>query len=196
MTKRQIAAQKTKMKIFKAVADCFIKYGYYDTTIEQIAKTAGVAKGTVYCHFASKEDILMAIYSRYDENFITAYNGLKEYPEEEWLFRFFSSLYQNENEKATSVEIVKAVYSIQLYLPQGKMIFTNERVITKVLSQILERLHQKNYFREGLSHEMILDTLLTMIVGIEYKWCLSDNAWNRGDEINRQLNILLEGIRR
>src|SRR4051794_27475885 len=35
--------------------------GIEDTTVEEIAKAAGVTKGTFYFHFAHKEDILLEI---------------------------------------------------------------------------------------------------------------------------------------
>jgi AcrR family transcriptional regulator len=43
----------------KAVAiDCFARHGYQGTTIDRIARDAGVTKGAIYCHFRDKEDLL------------------------------------------------------------------------------------------------------------------------------------------
>jgi TetR/AcrR family transcriptional regulator, fatty acid metabolism regulator protein len=36
-------------------------YGYAKTTIDDIAQSAGVGKGTVYLHFGSKSDIMLAL---------------------------------------------------------------------------------------------------------------------------------------
>jgi len=49
---------KTKEKIFKAAIKTFSKSGFYKTTMKEIAENAGVAKGTLYYHFKSKDDIL------------------------------------------------------------------------------------------------------------------------------------------
>ncbi|ADH59904.1 transcriptional regulator, TetR family [Thermoanaerobacter mathranii subsp. mathranii str. A3] len=49
---------KTKEKIFKAAIKTFSKSGFYKSTMEEIAENAGVAKGTLYYHFKSKDDIL------------------------------------------------------------------------------------------------------------------------------------------
>ena len=40
--------------------DCFAHYGYAGTSIDRIAKTAGVTKGALYYHFRDKEQLLFA----------------------------------------------------------------------------------------------------------------------------------------
>lgn len=40
--------------------DCFARYGYAGTSIDRIARTAGVTKGAVYYHFKDKEQLLFA----------------------------------------------------------------------------------------------------------------------------------------
>ena len=48
---------KTKRKIFETSMKLFAEKGYENTSIEEITATVGVAKGTLYYHFASKEEI-------------------------------------------------------------------------------------------------------------------------------------------
>lgn len=48
---------KTKRKIFETSMDLFAKKGYEATSIEEITSVVGVAKGTLYYHFATKEEI-------------------------------------------------------------------------------------------------------------------------------------------
>jgi len=40
--------------------DCFARYGFQATSIDRIAKAAGVTKGALYYHFADKEELLFA----------------------------------------------------------------------------------------------------------------------------------------
>ncbi|QAA30331.1 TetR/AcrR family transcriptional regulator [Clostridium manihotivorum] len=48
---------KTKRIIFEAAISIFSKAGYNGATMDEIALEAGVAKGTLYYHFKSKEEI-------------------------------------------------------------------------------------------------------------------------------------------
>lgn len=52
---------KTKKIIFEAAIKAFSQKGYHKSTMDEIAETAGVAKGTLYYHFKSKEDIFKFI---------------------------------------------------------------------------------------------------------------------------------------
>src|SRR5215471_14991004 len=40
--------------------DCFARYGYAGTSIDRIARAAGVTKGALYYHFRDKEQLLFA----------------------------------------------------------------------------------------------------------------------------------------
>ncbi|WP_294966581.1 TetR/AcrR family transcriptional regulator, partial [Sulfurimonas sp.] len=52
--------QKRK-DIALACQDIFIQKGINDLTVSQIAKAAGVGKGTIYDYFKNKEDIVFEI---------------------------------------------------------------------------------------------------------------------------------------
>lgn len=48
---------KTKRKIFEISLKLFAEKGYDATSVEEITAVVGIAKGTLYHHFSSKEDI-------------------------------------------------------------------------------------------------------------------------------------------
>lgn len=52
---------KTKSAIFSSAIKVFSNNGYNGATMDEIASNAGVAKGTLYYHFKSKEDIFKYI---------------------------------------------------------------------------------------------------------------------------------------
>ena len=54
--------QATRDRLVRAALDLFTAQGYHDTTTPQIARRAGVAEGTIYRHFQSKEHLLNEIY--------------------------------------------------------------------------------------------------------------------------------------
>lgn len=58
MSKREEKKKKTKQAIVETAISLFSENGYENTSIEQIAKMAGIGKGTVYGYFQTKKDII------------------------------------------------------------------------------------------------------------------------------------------
>src|SRR5262245_36572977 len=57
-TARQMRADDTRHRLFQAAAQLFALHGYHDTTVDQIVQKAGVAKGTFFVHFATKDAVI------------------------------------------------------------------------------------------------------------------------------------------
>jgi len=52
-------------KIIAAAGRFFGEKGYHNTTTAEIAEAAGVAAGTIYIYFASKEELLVAVFEEF-----------------------------------------------------------------------------------------------------------------------------------
>ena len=61
MGKRQEAALETKQKLIDAVKKLSETKKYHEMSIDDITRTAGVAKGTFYTYFKRREDIISVI---------------------------------------------------------------------------------------------------------------------------------------
>lgn len=51
-------------QMLDAAARLFCRQGYEGTTVRDIAREVGMLPGSLYCHFATKEDLLVAVYVR------------------------------------------------------------------------------------------------------------------------------------
>src|SRR5947207_14558723 len=56
--------QEREALILQAAEEVLMEKGYHETSIDEIAARVGIAKGTVYLHFPSKEDLVIAIFER------------------------------------------------------------------------------------------------------------------------------------
>jgi TetR/AcrR family acrAB operon transcriptional repressor len=50
-----------EVRILDAVGRLILRYGFDKTTVDDIAREAGISKGAVYLHFGSKDDLLEAL---------------------------------------------------------------------------------------------------------------------------------------
>ena len=102
---------KTKRKIFETSMKLFAEKGYDATSIEEITATVGVAKGTLYYHFSSKEEIF---------NFLV----------EEGMKLLKNSIEIKTSKFDNSIDKLKAIILIEI-----KVLAKYENLITIILNQ-------------------------------------------------------------
>ena len=103
---------KTKRKIFETSMRLFADKGYDATSIEEITAVVGVAKGTLYYHFSSKEEIF---------NFLV----------EEGMKLLKNSIELKISRETSTIDKLKAIILIQT-----KIIARYNSLISIVLSQV------------------------------------------------------------
>lgn len=82
--------------IVDAGLDLFLEKGFAATKVDEVARRAGVAKGTVYLYFPSKDDLFHAVVRRSVEPLIDVVEDLAHDPDApaaEVLKRVFKALY-------------------------------------------------------------------------------------------------------
>lgn len=52
---------KGKKDLYKTAVGIFSRKGYHDATIDEIAQTTGIAKGTIYYRYKNKEELYFAL---------------------------------------------------------------------------------------------------------------------------------------
>lgn len=103
---------KTKRAIFEKAMQLFADKGYNDTSIEEITAVAGVAKGTFYYHFSSKEEVF---------NFLI----------DEGMKLLMNNIEIKTNKVKNSIAKLKAIILIQI-----KIVVKYENFIRLVLSEM------------------------------------------------------------
>lgn len=121
---------KTKRKIFEIAMKLFAEKGYEATSIEEITATVGVAKGTLYYHFSSKEEIF---------NFLV----------EEGVKLLKNSIEIKIARCNNSIDKLRAVNLIQL-----KIIVKYENLITIVLSELWGNSSRNKFCKEIIQDYM------------------------------------------
>ncbi len=53
------ARARKRLRILEAATELFVSQGYRKTSVDEVARAAGVSKGTVYLYFKNKNDLLI-----------------------------------------------------------------------------------------------------------------------------------------
>ncbi len=70
MGPRRVDKEARRERLLGAAATVFAEFGYRRATMEQVADAAGVAKGSVYLAFDSKEDLFFAVFEEFMRDFV------------------------------------------------------------------------------------------------------------------------------
>jgi AcrR family transcriptional regulator len=68
--------EQRRAEILQAALELFSSKGFNETTMEEVATAAGVAKGTVYLYFQSKEHLLLALKREFMQGLTDAVTGI------------------------------------------------------------------------------------------------------------------------
>ncbi len=63
MARKKASAETRKTQIIEATMRCFQRKGFENTTVDDIAAEYGLSKGSIYCYYPSKRDILIAVFN-------------------------------------------------------------------------------------------------------------------------------------
>jgi TetR/AcrR family acrAB operon transcriptional repressor len=62
MRRTKAEAEETRQRIISAAEHVFYDKGVFETTLEDVARAAGVTRGAIYWHFANKTELLLALH--------------------------------------------------------------------------------------------------------------------------------------
>ena len=134
--------EEKRRNIALSCRELLLEHGINSLTISQIAKTAGVGKGTVYEYFENKEDIVFEIITTFILEHEKKLLELIEAPitTKEKLYQFFFMLFENEMARR-QLKVYKEFLAISLTSEPEEMLIFSEQCREKfhmVLKQILD----------------------------------------------------------
>jgi TetR/AcrR family fatty acid metabolism transcriptional regulator len=78
VTPRRVDKDERRREILEAATRVFARKGYSATRVEDIAREAGVAQGTVYLYFDSRDEILVAAFEAFAEGMMVGVRAVLE----------------------------------------------------------------------------------------------------------------------
>jgi AcrR family transcriptional regulator len=143
--------EEKRRNIAFACKDILLAHGINNITISQIAKTAGVGKGTIYEYFENKEDIVFEIITAFISEYEKNLHAVLEINEstKEKIYHFLSLFYQDEysNEKMT---IYREFLGIAMTHETQEMIDFNKQCREKFLA-IVEKILEEGIHKNEIS---------------------------------------------
>jgi AcrR family transcriptional regulator len=108
--KRHENKEKTKRAILAAALALFAKKGFYRTTTKEISKKAGIAEGTLFNYFETKEDLALYFFALEQAETIAGYEADHHLQRASLPEKLFAIIHRFLDRLAPYEEFIGAVY--------------------------------------------------------------------------------------
>lgn len=171
-TRRQGREDKRR-RIIDAAVEVFAEKGFFGARVSEIAEVAGVADGTIYLYFKSKDDLLISLFEEKMAEILDRLSqmltGLDD-PEEKLRRYIVGHLQlaadQPELMQVLTVELRQSARFIKEYSPKAFARYL------AVIGSILEEGQKKGIFRRDLEPGVFRRALFGAIDEIALEWVL------------------------
>jgi AcrR family transcriptional regulator len=146
-------AKERKNEILDAALELFVTKGYDGTSTNDILEKVNIARGTLYYHFKSKEDIMDALIGRINDTMIANATIIalnKKVPFYERIVKVIMSLHISED---NSKEIMEHIHKPQNALMHQKIQSMIVSGITPILSDLITEGIKEGVFQTPYPYE-------------------------------------------
>jgi len=181
--------------ILRAAAKVFAQSGYFNAKVSDVARTAGVADGTVYLYFKNKDDLLTSIFGWAMGEFLNrARNDLAELNDPREKLGKFANLHFSLLEQEPDIAIV---FQIELrhstkFMEQFSTTYLAEYL--QILREIIEEGQKSDLFRKGMNSKLMAKLLFGMLDEMATNWVLSHSSQSLTVMAEPVLDIFFNGV--
>lgn len=191
LSKQQLKSRETKSKIFLAAKTILQKHGYEQLSIKNICEEAGVSNGSFYHHFKTKDDLL----SYYIEEQPSINPDLLDLPANVAEAKH-TIIYVYLNYVDYCMELGVEFMS-NYYTPKNQslnpLIRTERPYPIITVQNYLQKCLDAGLFSLNYSLEEITTDIRMIVIGNVFEWCLKNGETNFRENMQRSLEIYLNG---
>ncbi len=196
VTRREQFAMETRQLIFDTAMELFTEKGYDSVTVDDICNKAGVAKGTFYNHFKSKDQIVieefLKIDAYYEEILAKIQKKKKSYIDKMIDFMILTLKYISDQ----GIDTIKVAYHSQVGPSlEGSTIASPQRPLYKLVEGLVKEAQEAGEARTDLSAARITNVLVHFTRGVVYDWCLQNGAFDLEKAGKDYLAVVIDGLR-
>ncbi|WP_141505123.1 TetR/AcrR family transcriptional regulator [Paenibacillus luteus] len=148
--------EERKNEIMDTAEALFHSKGYDKTTINDILKEIGIAKGTFYYYFKSKEEVMDAIVVRIVDSGVLAAKAIAANTSLTVHEKFlYIMLAQKPPSNSTKSQLIEAMHDVNNAQMHQKSLSETVRKLTPILQEVTEQGIQENLFATPYPKEAI-----------------------------------------
>lgn len=179
--------------ILERAADLFARQGVAATTVREIADAVGILSGSLYHHFASKDDIVDAIVGSFMDDLVSRYDAVLASTDDA-AERLRGLVVASMSTVAGHPHATEIYQKDARYLAEGKApVAENARLIRRAWIGVLEEGVEAGVFRSDVPVSVIYP-LLRDGLWLTARWFKPTKAYGYDELAADYLRVFLDGI--
>jgi TetR/AcrR family fatty acid metabolism transcriptional regulator len=182
-------------QIIEAAIRVFARAGFYNSRVSDIAREAGVASGTIYLYFKTKDEILVTLFREKMAEWVASVRReIAAEPDAIRKLRRLVALHFSVLEQHPDLAEV-----VQVELRQGHKFFRGASAqevsaYFELIGAVLEEGIAAGQFRPDLSVKMATKVLFGAMDQVATSWVLGKRGYHLSDAAEPVTSIFLQGV--
>ena len=182
-------------KILEAAVIVFAERGFFQSTVSQIAKQAGVADGTIYLYFKNKDDILVQFYEYKTRQVFKRFRqAVNDSTRAEQKLRSLVQTHLEEFQKDINMAIVYQAETHQHQRLAQEVIKEMSKMYRDIITEVLELGQQEGHFRRNLYVGLVMRLITGAVDEVINSWIHSGGSYDLVSMAEPLVDLFINGI--
>jgi TetR/AcrR family fatty acid metabolism transcriptional regulator len=182
-------------RILRAAIEVFAQNGYFNAKVSEIAKSAGVADGTIYLYFDGKEDLLITVFREHTRNYLQSLEKALAHvrrPEERIRIAIRHHLETLGRDRplaiVAQVELRHSLKFMSLLSQQEVADYLN------MLRKMIEHGQSDGSFRRTIHPQLVAKAVFGILDEMVTSWILSEKEYDLAASADAIADLVLTGL--
>jgi TetR/AcrR family acrAB operon transcriptional repressor len=200
MKKTKEEAALTRQALLDAALKTFCKKGYSGTSLETVAKEAGMTRGAIYWHFKNKFQLLTAVIMMAYEKAKVRVDRVLQSPQGplQKIRRLLRELFLIVAEEK-EFKVIEEVLLFKVEKKKElKRLYDEHMEKVKEMKEILKRLVEEGIaageFDDGIAPDTVVVAMLSYVGGIKTAWLSDRTSFSTKENAQNLADIFINGI--
>lgn len=182
-------------RILDAAITVFAEQGFFQSTIAQIAKEAGVADGTIYLYFKNKDDILVQFYEYKTRQIFERFRGAVRQPATaQEKLRCLVRVHLQEFQKDRNMAIVYQAETHQNRRLGHDQIKEMSKMYRDIISEVVELGQEEGTIRKDLYMGLVKRFINGAVDEVINSWIHSGAQYDLVTMVDPLVDLFINGI--
>jgi TetR/AcrR family fatty acid metabolism transcriptional regulator len=181
--------------LLRAAIETFAARGFFNAQVADVARTAGVAAGTVYLYFRGKDDLLISIFEKTMKEAIAAgRESIARHTDPLAQLRTIARLHLDRMSRDRDLAVVFQVELRQSTKFMERFSATHLRDYLGIIRDVIARGQSMGIFRKNLNPTLAAKLLFGMLDEMATNWILSRRKYSLIADADAIVDLFVRGV--